>query len=211
MRGYFSFLLVLAILLCLFAFLAPLGQLHASSQSRAIEAERANSVSMDAKGALALSTSYWMRTGASAYDSLPEAEKNPAEREAAIKAGILSGWALLHMHEFLDASDEFEVEFWCGQITRDTKAELSGEMLDSGSVLLCDGCLPLSNPACAAYVHLEQQAPYGSGAEDRVQLKGPSGAQVPAFGTFGAVGASIYSGKFGIANVVYFPTTEWIE
>jgi hypothetical protein len=209
MKGYFSFLLVLAILLCIYAFLSPLGQLHASSDSRAIEAERTNSLSMDAKGALELSTSYWMRTSASAYDSLPEDEKNPAEREAAIKAGILSGWMLLSQHEF---SPDFEVEFWCGQISADTKGELSSRMRGEGRVLRCNGCLPLESPSCAAYVHLEQKSPYGAGAADRAQLKGTAGAAASSlFRHFGAVGASIYSEKFNTSNVVYFPTTEWIE
>lgn len=208
MRGYLSFLLVLSILLCLFAFLSPLPELHASSLSRAIEAGRMNSMSMNAKEALSLSTSYWMRTSASAYDLLPEDEKGPAGREAAIKAGILSGWALLAAHDF---PEEFEVEFWCGQINAGTKEGLSEEMLESGQPLPCPGCSSLPSPACAEYIHLEQQAPYGPGIVDRVQLKGsPAPLQVP-FGHFGAVGASIYSPKFNISNVVYFPTTEWIE
>lgn len=207
MKGYLSFLLVLAILLCIFAFLEPFPDIHAESLSRALEAERANSVSMNAKEALALSTSYWMHTSASIYDLLPEDARNPADRELAIKSGILSGWALLAPHNF---SEEFEVEFWCGRISADTKGELSAQMLESGSALLCDSCEPLASPLCASYIHLEQEAPYGAGASDRVQLKASSLPAGIPFGSFGAIGASIYSRKFNISNVVYFPTTEWI-
>ncbi|MBN2121634.1 hypothetical protein JW721_01065 [Candidatus Micrarchaeota archaeon] len=208
MKGYVSFLLVLSIVLCIFAFLEPLPSLHAASGSRAIEAERANSVSMNAKEALALSTSYWMHASASAYDLLPEGSQSPAGRELAVKTGILGGWALLSSHNF---SDDFEVEFWCGQVSSDTKEGLSAQMLEEGRVLPCETCAPLPSPSCADYIYFEQQSPHGAGTTDRVQLKGGASALAGAgFGTFGAVGASIYSRKFNISNVVYFPTTEWI-
>jgi len=189
-------------MLCTFAFLEALPSLHSNSEYRAIEAERTNSLSMNTKEAIILSTSYWLRTSALAYDSLPEAEKDPMEREAAIKAGILSGWVLLSQHQF---SEDFEVELWCGYISRDTKQELSSEMVAQGKALSCPTCQPLSSPGCAEFIQLSQkEIPEG---EDRVRLA--SGSPSPSL--FGAVGASIYSPKYGTANVVYIPLTESIE
>ena len=202
MRGYLSFLLVLSIMVCIFAFLAPFPNLHSNSDYAAIEAERTNSISMNVKEALMLSTSYWLRTSALAYDSLPEEEKNPVERELAIKAGILSGWALLSAHSF---SEDFEVQLWCGHITADTKEDLSKQMIESGSVLSCTGCQPMYSPSCAEFIQVDQKEL----PEEMDKVRLASSSPLPTF--FGAVGASIYSPKYGTANVVYVPLTEWIQ
>jgi hypothetical protein len=202
MQGYLSFLLVLSIMVCIFAFLAPFPQLHSNSDYVAIEAERTNSISMNIKEAIILSTSYWLRASAFAYDFAPTEEKDPVSRELEIKAGILSGWALLSQHQF---SEDFEVELWCGHINSGTKESLSGKMAESGTVLPCEGCQPLYSPACTEFIQLDQkETPEG---KDRVRLT--SSSQLPIY--FGAVGASIYSPKYGTANVVYVPLTEWIE
>ena len=202
MRGYLSFLLVLSIMVCIFVFLAPFPELHANSDYAAIEAERTNSISMNIKETIILSTSYWLRTSAYAYDSAPSEEKNPVERELAIKAGILSGWTLLHNHQF---SEDFEVQLWCGHITADTREGLSKQMLEEGSILPCNGCQPLYSPVCTEFIQLDQKELPDE--EDKVRLA--SSSPLPTF--FGAVGASIYSPKYGTANVVYIPLTEWIE
>lgn len=204
MRGYLSFLLVLSILVCIFAFLQPFPSLHSISDYRAIEAERTNSISMNVKEAIMLSTSYWLRASALAYDALPEPEKNPVEREAAIKAGILSGWALLSMHQF---SEDFEVQLWCGHISMDTKEGLSREMIEEGKAVSCLGCMPLQTPQCADFIQVSQKSPNEPLSTDRVRLASPT--SLPGF--FGAVGASIYSQKYNTSNVVYIPITEWIE
>lgn len=202
MRGYLSFLLILSIMVCIFAFLSPLPALHSNSDYAAIEAERTNSISMNVKEAILLSTSYWLRTSALAYDSIPEEEKNPVERELAIKAGILSGWTLLSAHQF---SEDFEVQLWCGHITADTKEELSKQMAESGNVLLCTGCQPIYSPSCADFIQVDQKEL----PEEKDKVRLASSSPFPIF--FGAVGASIYSPKYGTANVVYVPLTEWIE
>lgn len=202
MRGYLSFLLVLSIMVCIFAFLAPFPQLHSTSDYAAIEAERTNSISMNIKEAIILSTSYWLRASAFGYDSAPTEEKNPVERELAIKAGILSGWTLLSAHQF---SEDFEVELWCGHINSGTKQGLSKEMVEEGRVISCTGCQPLYSPGCTEFIQLHQkETPEG---RDRVRLT--SSSPLPTY--FGAVGASIYSPKYGTANVVYIPLMEWIQ
>ncbi len=197
MRGYLSFLLVLSIMLCVFSFMQILPSLNSVSEYKAIEAERTNSLSMNIKETILLSTSYWLRTSALLYDSLPEAEKNPEERELAIKAGILAGWAILSNHPF---SEDFEVELWCGQINYNIKEQLSEEMLAQGKVLSCSGCSPLSSIECANYIQVSQKA--SDTETDKVSLKA---------GNMGVVGASIYSKKYGTANVLYIPPTQVIE
>ncbi|MBD3390234.1 hypothetical protein GF415_04765 [Candidatus Micrarchaeota archaeon] len=202
MKGYFSFLLVLSILVCIFAFLSPLPQLHSESDYAAIEAERTNSVSMNVKEVLILSTSYNLRAAAEAYDLTHPEENNPVERELAIKAGILSGWVLLSQHQF---DQDFDVEFWCGYINKGTKEELSEEMVKEGKVLSCPGCTGTFPLDCVSFLQLDQKELPEE--KDRVRLAGP--APPPAF--FGAVGASIYSPGYKTANVVYVPLSEWIE
>ncbi len=202
MKGYFSFLLVLSIMVCMFAFLSPLPRLHSDSDYAAIEAERTNSVSMNIRESLILSTSYNMRAAAEAYDLAPKEEKNPVERELAIKAGILSGWELLSQHQF---DRDFDVEFWCGYINKETKEGLSRQMIEEGKVLPCQGCAGIFPMDCVGFIQLDQkEAPE---EKDRVRLAGP--APPPAF--FGAVGASVYSPRYKTANVVYLPLSEWIE
>jgi len=205
MRGYLSFLLVLAILVGIFAFLAPFPALHASSDSRAIEAERTNAVSMNAKEALAESTSYWLRASATAYDLLPEPEKNPIERKLAIKAGILGGWALLAAGEDQFGPD-FEVKFWCGHITSRTKPEHSKTMIAQGNASVCPGCYEIWNPICTEYIIVEQKDP-AKDLDDNVHLT--SSTHLGA--GFGVVGASIYSPRYKTANLVYIPITEEIK
>lgn len=205
MRGYLSFLLVLSILVCIFAFLQPFPALHSISDYRAIEAERMNSISMNIKEAIILSTSFSLRASALAYDALPEPEKNPVEREIAIRAGILAGWEALSLHQF---SEDFEVALWCGHITSDTKEMLSREMIESSkTAILCPGCMPLSSPGCESFIQVSQKDPKDPLSTDKVRLASP--AQIPGF--FGVVGASIYSSKYNLSNVVYIPITEEIE
>ncbi|MFP3949837.1 MAG: hypothetical protein ACLFUZ_01955 [Candidatus Micrarchaeia archaeon] len=202
MKGYFSFLLVLSIMVCMFAFLSLLPRLHSASDYAAIEAERTNSVSMNIKESLILSTSYNMRAAAEAYDLAPKEEKNPVERELAIKAGILSGWALLSQHQF---DRDFDVEFWCGYINKGTKESLSRQMTEEEKVLPCPGCAGPFPMDCGGFIQLDQKET--AEERDRVRLAGP--APPPAF--FGAVGASVYSPRYKTANVVYLPLSEWIE
>ena len=203
MRGYLSFLLVLCIMVCMFAFLQAFPELHSFSSYRAIEAERTNAVSMNVKEALTLSTSYWLRASAEAYDVFPEAEKNPVEREVAIKAGILSGWALLDAHQF---DEEFEVQFWCAYVTDGTKAQLSEEMVEQGRALSPNGA-GIFPADCAGFIQVDQEEPGLPESTDSVRLSSPS----PYFTSFGVVGASIYSPKYETANVVYLPATEVIR
>ena len=197
--------MVLAILVCIFAFLAPFPNLHATSDSRAIEAERTNAVSMNAKEAITESTSYWLRTSATAYDLLPEAEKNSIERKLAIKAGILGGWALLAAGEDQFGPD-FEVKFWCGHINRNTKGEHSKRMIAQGEVSVCPGCYEIMNPLCSEYIEIDEKAP-PLVESDTVHLA----ASNTLGAGFGVVGASIYSSKYNTANLVYIPITEAIE
>jgi hypothetical protein len=202
MRGYLSFLLVLAIMAALFAFLHGLPALYSGSDYRAIEAERTYSVSMNVKEAIALSTSYWLRASAYEFDSTPREETGTedVERELAIRQGILEGWALLTGHEF---SQDFEVELWCGQISETTREELSRQMMENKGVALCPGCTSLDSPLCMEYIQVIQGEPLAG--NDSVRLAAPS---LP--GRFGVVGASIYSPKYGTANVVYIPVSEEI-
>ncbi len=204
MRGYLSFLLVLCIMVALFSFFSHFPSIHSTSDSRTIEVERTNSVSMNVKESILLSTSYWMRTSASLYDKIPEAERNPPERELAIKTGILAGWNLLSAHEF---SDDFEVSLWCGYIDSNTKSRLSAQMMEKEGVEACPGCLPLNSPECSAFIQLSQKTIPEE--KDSVSLKGPAIPSTPF--SFGAVGASIYSPKYKTADVVYIPLDLVIE
>ena len=204
MRGYLSFLLVLCIMVALFSFLSYLPSIHSTSDSRIIEVERTNSISMNVKESILLSTSYWMRTSASLYDKIPEPEKNPRERELAIKTGILTGWNILSNHQF---SEDFEVSLWCGYIDSNTKNKLSSDMLSAGEIKTCETCLPLSNPLCESFIQLSQKTP--TDGKDSVSLKGPA---IPSTSfSFGAVGASIYSKKYNTSDVVYIPLDLVIE
>lgn len=188
----------------LFSFLSSFPSIHSTSDSRIIEVERTNSVSMNVKESIILSTSYWMRTSANLYDSLPPDMQNPPERELAIKTGILTGWNLLSAHQF---SDDFEVKLWCGYIDMNTKSRLSAQMITNGRVENCPGCTDLNMPECAAFIQLSQKtAPDGN---DSVSLKGPFLPSTPF--SFGAVGASIYSPKYKTADVVYVPLDTVIE
>ena len=199
MRGYISFLLVLCILVCIFAFLEPFPAINEVSDSKAIEAERTNAVSMNVKETLILSTSYWLRASAMAYDLVPESKWNKIERNVAIKAGILSGWALLEPAQF---DPDFEVVFWCSKINSRTKDGLSAQMIKDGMVLVpkAANAFPVD---CAGLIDLHQKPDYTSEEKDQVHLRS---SQV-----FEVVGASIYSKKYGTANVVYVPSTEVMQ
>lgn len=203
MRGYLSFLLVLSIMAAILSFMHAFPSLHSNSDYRAIEAERTNAVSMNVKESIILSTSYWLRASAEDFDSTPRKKTGmeKVERELAIRQGILEGWALLSAHEF---NPDFEVELWCGPVGVGTKEALSVQMVEKGKALLCPGCMPLFFSVCMEYIQVMQAGIPGE--KDSVRLAAPS---LP--GMFGVVGASIYSPKYGTANVVYIPVSEEIR
>lgn len=211
MRGYISFLLVLCVLACIFAFLAAFPALHSTSGARAISAERTNAISMNVKEAMMESTSYWLRASALAYDALPDPDKDPVDREKAIKAGILAGWGILAAHA-QDFSPDFQVEFWCGYINPDTKMQLSREMMNLGYAKTCKNCSLIYSQDCADFIQVAQKEfptdgkpPTGS---DKVYLKGSFPITLT---DFGAVGASIYSPKYNTSNVIYIPLDQVIQ
>ena len=200
MRGYVSFLLVLASLSLILYSAAALSATHGHSHSKAIALQRTGYLSMNVKESLSEAVSYGLKEGALLYDAAtPPEERTPQGREAALRAAAFASLSIFPLHSF---DDDFEVELWCAYATESELSALPKEMREKGAALAPSASNPLSSPLCAEFIQIVQEP-----GRDYAYLKGPL---PPAPIAQGIVGISIYSSKFDIAQVSYFPSSEEI-
>ncbi|MDD2655752.1 MAG: hypothetical protein PHQ80_03740 [Candidatus ainarchaeum sp.] len=206
MRGYVSFLIVLAALGVFVAAAALLAEPHYYSNEKAISVMRMEHIERNVKENILQATSYGMRAGADAYDlAVPPEMRVPQEREVAVRAAAYASLAQLGADLW---DEDYEVQVWCGYAASGELDALPGRMRDAGGVRMCAACQSIASPACAPFIQINQVAPYGAGLEDSIQLKGPEPPN-PILG--GVVGISVYSSKYDVAGVSVFPTGEVIR
>jgi hypothetical protein len=202
-RGYVSFLIVLAAL----SLFAALGMLLASSHSYsnedAIGIARMEYLERNVKENIYESVSFGLRSSAAAYDLVtPPEARTPQGREAALREGVLLSLTELGNYDGWD--DDFELLIWCGYASERELDELPKKMRADGKAEGCDLCSEISNKECNAFVQVVQEPVAG----DYVLLKGP---EPPNPFVEGVVGVSVYSEKFDVAGVGVFPTSEMIR
>ncbi len=202
MRGYVSFLLVLAAL----AILAILAGAYSNSKSlnfsKAIALERADQLSLDAKRAMLTAAKYGAIAGFAGYAAEIMASGggqafNPNEAKERVKDGVIASLALLDFAE----EEDYEISLWCGEIAGESGLDsIAEQTLRAGSPEMCDACKPTS--LCRDYVDVEiisgsSFANLGLGSRNL-------GENPKIFGI------TIYSEKFNISKVSYIPTSEKI-
>ncbi|MFA5412235.1 MAG: hypothetical protein WC350_02725 [Candidatus Micrarchaeia archaeon] len=206
MRGYISFLIVLAALGLFVAAAALLAEPHYYSNEKAISVMRMEHIERNVKENILQAASYGMHDGAVAYDALvPPEMRVPQEREAAIRAAAYASLAQLGMDLW---DEDYEVQVWCGYTNGAELDALPKRMREAGGFRMCTACQPIASPACAPFMQITQKVPYGTGMEDSILLKGP---EPPNPMLEGAVGISVYSSKYDVAGVSVFPTSEVIR
>jgi len=205
-RGYVSFLIVLAAL----SLFAALGMLLASSHSysneEAVGIARMEYLERNVKENIYQAVSFGLRSAGAAYDlATPPEARTPQGREAALREGVLL--SLTELGNYEGWNEDFEVLIWCGYASERELDELPKRMREGGGAEGCELCSEISNKECDAFVQVVQG---GIGLEtgDYVLLKGP---EPPNPFVEGVVGVSVYSGKFDAAGVGVFPVGEEIR
>ncbi len=206
MRGYVSFLIVLAALGVFAAVAALLAEPHSYSNEKAIGIMRMEHTERNVKENIFQSVSYGMHAGAVAYEAVtPPEMRVPQEREMAIREAAHLSLSQLGVASW---GEDYEVLVWCGYTNGMELDALPKRMRDGKGLEMCATCQPIMSPGCAAFMQVSQMAPYGEGLEDIIHLKGP---EPPNPLLEGVVGISVYSSKYDVAGVAVFPPGEAIR
>ena len=226
MRGYVSFLIVLAALSLFAALGILLSSSHSYSNEDAIGIARMEYLERNVKENIYESASYGLRSAGMAYDlATPPEARTPQGREQALREGVVLALSRLGAYDGWDG--DFEVLIWCGYASESELDGLPKKMREDGRAEGCGLCSEISKKECDAFVQVVQggQVDAGSGllgtgngevnagswmpeAGDYVLLKGP---EPPNPFVEGAVGVSVYSEKFDVAGVSVFPVGEAIR
>lgn len=203
MKGYLSFLLVLAALAALIVLADAYANTKALNFSKSIALERMEELSLDAKRSMLTAAKYGAIAGFSAYTVELAASGgidafDPEEAKERIRDGVLASLALLDF-----SSEDFQVLPWCGEIGGEGELDSIAESsLRHGAPEMCANCRPL--PACKDFIDVEtlglselspKMANLALGSENL-------GGNPKLFGI------TIYSAKFNISKVSYIPTSE---
>jgi hypothetical protein len=201
-RGYVSFLIVLAALSLFAALGFLLASSHSYSNEKAMGIARMEYLERNVKENIYESASYGLRSAGMAYDLVtPPEARTPQGREQALREGVLLSLYRLGAYDGWDG--DFEVLVWCGYASESELDGLPKKMREEGKAEGCELCSGISNKECDAFVQIVQEP-----GADYVLLKGP---EPPNPFVEGAVGVSVYSGKFDVAGVSVFPVGEMIR
>ncbi|MEW5996002.1 MAG: hypothetical protein AB1657_00195 [Candidatus Micrarchaeota archaeon] len=210
MKGYVSFLVVLAALSLFAALGALLSSTHSYSNEKAIGIARMEYLERNVKENVYESVSYGLREAGAAYDlATPPELRTPQGREAALREGAFLYLSKLGNHAW---DGDFEVIVWCGYASGRELDGLPREMREEGRAKGCELCTEISNPACASFIQVVQGVPVAGNPEpgtgDSAFLKGP---EPPNPLVEGVAGVSVYSEKYDIAGAGVFPVGEGIR
>lgn len=206
MRGYISFLLVLASL----AILIVLANSYLGSKtlnfSKAIALERMEQLSLDAKRSMLTAAKYGAIAGFSAYveevlGSEGALAFDPLEAKERVRQGVVSALALASMTD-----SDYEVSLWCGEIQDENElGALAESSLRNGKAEMCPSCKPLA--LCGDYIDMRiiSDAKAGDFEFASLALGSRNLGESPKL-----FGATIYSKKFNISKASYIPTSEKI-
>ena len=207
MRGYLSFLLVLAALAILTVLAVSYSNSKSLNFSKAIALERMEQLSLDEKRTMLVSAKYGAIAGFLAYlaetvGSQGAAAFDPNEAKERIKDGVYTSLLLI---DFSTESD-FQTVFWCGEVSSESElGALAEQSLRAGAPLICANCQPIQSPACRDFIDAEAGFNPSSGDFTIANLALGSenlGAKPKLFGV------TIYSPKFNTSKVSYIPTNE---
>jgi hypothetical protein len=197
-RGYVSFLVVLAALSLVAVLGALLSSTHSYSNEKAIEVARMEYLERNVKENVYESVSYGVKEAAMLYDAtVPPEMRAVGERQEALEEGAFLALSSLGGYGW---DEDYEVMVWCGYAGERELEGLPAEMREEGRVMGCALCNSIGSPACREFVHVA--------ADDSVMLKGP---EPPNPFVEGVVGVSVYSEKYGVAGVGVFPPSEEIR
>ncbi len=207
MRGFVSFLLVLAALAILVVLAHAYNNSKTVNFSNAIALERMEQLSLEAKrnmltaakyGAIAGFLGYLAEVAASegmkAFDLLEAKER--------IRDGVIASLSLLDF----SAERDYEIKMWCGEISSEGEfGEIAERSLVEGVTGTCANCKPIA--LCRDFVDAEVLADVQNGnfAIANVRL-----GSLNLGGNPKIFGITIYSEKFGASKASYIPTSEKI-
>ncbi len=204
MRGYVSFLLVLA---CL-AIFAVLAGAHSNSRevnfSNPIAQERMEQLSLEEKRGMLAAAKYGAIAGFSEYvgEVLASEGKEALDPEKAkerAQEGAIAAMALL-----APQGQDYETSLWCGNIDSEYQlGALADSSLREERAETCPGCRPLA--LCKDYVDVEAILDLQKG-EFTLAKVGLGSRNVG--GSPKIFGMTIYSAKFNMSKVGYVPAGE---
>lgn len=207
MRGYVSFLLVLAAL----AILVVLSNSYSNSKSvnfsKAISLERMEQLSLEAKRSMVSGAKYGALAGFLEYLGEVAASEgaeafDPEKAKSRVRNGAYASMLLA-----TSMSDpDYSFAFWCGEVSDERDLERMAQYsIESGSPQMCPSCQPIASPACKDYVDAEilADAKEAKFSLARVSLGSTNLGESPKI-----FGVTIYSQKFNSSKAAYIPTSE---
>ena len=219
MKGYVSFLIVLAGLAIFLAFSNSYYYSKSANLSQPISLEKAEQISLQMKRGLLMSAKYGAIAGFAEY--LAEvagsggtrafdlsAAKERAKQGAYLSMSAISISALSSEFNISSpyASSDFEAVFWCGEVSSERELDrMALSSLNAGMAVKCEGCSTLGSPACADYINLGISQPQPDGVPSIASLYLGSEALGEKPKIFGI---TLYSKKFNISKVAYIPTSQ---
>ncbi|MFA5077317.1 MAG: hypothetical protein WC488_02730 [Candidatus Micrarchaeia archaeon] len=207
MRGYLSFLLVLAALAILILLANSYTNSKSVNLSGAIALERMEQLSLDAKRSMLVSAKYGAMAGFLGYmaeiaSTGGIAAFDPAEAKERVKDGA---YASLLM--FNPSYDDFETSAWCGELGESEVGKIAEDSLLEGAPKMCLNCQPIQSPLCRDYINVNVLADPQAKTFSIADL---SLGSMNLGGKPKLFGITFYSQKLNISKVSYIPTSEKI-
>lgn len=207
MRGYISFLLVLAALAILIVLANSYNNSKSVNFSKAIALERMEQLSLDAKRSMLTAAKYGAIAGFLEYLAELAATGgakafDPQKAKERVQEGVIASLALIGFSQ----EPDYEISLWCGEISGESELdEIAGRSLRNGAPQMCASCKPLS--LCKDFVDVEIIAGIQN-ADFAIANLGLGSRNLG--GNPKIFGATIYSEKFNVSKVSYIPTSEKI-
>lgn len=197
MRGFFSFVLLLSLILLLiysFSYFSP----YSFSSDKLILAERIYQLEMNLKENIYEGAKQGALEGLSTYLlTVPEQEFKVSEAKQYIQVAVHEKLSSINSLEL----EDFEFEIWCGDISKYKMENLRKDILSENKLSICEDCSNLENLNCLEYIYVEFNLETEPG--ELPELKSLTLGTKKGF-----FGVSIYSEKFQISSVFQIPKKE---
>ncbi len=201
MRGYVSFLFVLAALI-IFAILSnSYNNSKSINFSEAIALERMEQLSLDAKRDLLIATKYGAIAGFLEYTAEATVSKtfDIIQAKERVKRGVYTSLLFVNPNYL-----NYESSLWCGEIPDETELGFIAEnSIRLGAPQMCKLCQPISSPECKDFISVEIMEEKEKFSIIRVALGFKDLGEEPKI-----FGITTYSKKFNVSKVSYIPTNE---
>lgn len=200
MRGYVTFILVLASVFLLLNLISSYYAATGSDKYREIAVVRAYQLQLNLKDVVLEAAKTGAEEGLHAY--LIECTiSDSCEHELARKAAISGAQKKLNELEDASFDSEFQVELWCGAPMPGENADLKRRMAMEKKVLAPGLSFSLSSPVCTGLIDPRISKDF------KLEFIGFAGP-IPDSDFSGVTGVSVYSEKFAVSGIGYIPNNE---